>query len=248
MAAASLSGLEHPAGRLLEPLLEPHDLFVPEVPVAGAFLLRHFEDVEIPAGGQDVPGLLLGVAGRLADGQVLDRAVGAGIRQGQAQGRLDQRADIPGEHLLGVGDGQGRPAAEGDGDRPQRQDELVGDIDAERPDELVAGGPPLDDLPDARAVGAADDAVEVGHPAGPVFLGQDGPAEVPVDGAEDLVMELDVEAQLLEGDSSSIGHDLLSTSARSLFSLPGVTRLRPTGHEGKTIISRGKEGVKPLKV
>ena len=49
---------ERPSGQPLEPDLELSDLLVPEVPIAGALLLRHLEDMEIPALRQEVPGLL----------------------------------------------------------------------------------------------------------------------------------------------------------------------------------------------
>lgn len=146
--------------------------------------------------GQEVPGFLLGVASRFANGQVLDRRERAGVGQGQADGGLDQRADIAGQHLFGVRDGSGRPAAERDRDRPEGQHDLLGDIDAERADELVAGGAPLDDLADPPAVGAADDPVEVGHPGRTVLLGQDRLAEAPLHGIEDAMVELDVEAEI----------------------------------------------------
>ena len=193
---------------------------MPKVPVARALFLRHLEDVEIPARGENIPGLLLGIAGRLADGQVLDRSIRAGVGQREAQGGLDQGADVAGEDLLGIRNRQGRPAAEGHGDGPQGQDELIGDVDAERADELVAGGAPLDDLLDARAVGAVDDVVEVSHPAGAVLLGQDGLAENPVYGVEDLVVELDVQAESFQ-ELVVAGHDPLRASAGNLFHLAG---------------------------
>ena len=104
---------------------------------------------------------------------------------------------LRGRMLLGLLVAELGAGAQADAPAARRADDLLGDVEAERADDLAAGGAEVMQLLDPKAVDLAHHEVEVAHALGTVLLGQE---RVPVhlaDGAEQGVVLGQVEAQLL---------------------------------------------------
>ena len=184
------------AGGLLDDLLEVGDLIGPLGDVLLALHLGHVHDVDRGLLGHDLVGLLLAVAGGLAHEEVGDAEEGAGLADERAHGGLDQRAGGLGEDLLAVGDPELRAAAQAGHDAVGCDDDLVGDIDAEGAEDLLALLLGLDELGGTDAVDVCHDHVPEGHALGAVLLAEVGVAEGGgKDGAE-LVVGIEVHAEL----------------------------------------------------
>ena len=101
--------------------------------------VRQFEDVHRPRLGHQLVHLLLAVAGGLAHHQVGHFEKRVAAKQVVAVGRLDQRAEIGGQVLLGGGNGFRRAAAEADRHAAGRHDQLARRVLAEDAHHRPAG-------------------------------------------------------------------------------------------------------------
>ena len=127
------------AVELLEALLEQAALLAPAGALVGALAaLRQVQDMHRLEVGEQLVHLLLAVAGGLADDQVGEVRERALLRVGEAVGRLDERAEVGGQDLLGVGDDLVGCAAEAHGRGAGGVDDLHGRVAAEHADEPVA--------------------------------------------------------------------------------------------------------------
>ena len=139
MIAAQVLGGQRAAAHLFELGDQPLDLRAPERAVLRPLHLRQLHDVHGGHLGEQLVRLLLAVAGGLADDQVGDFSVGADLAQLEAHGRLDEGAGVLGQQPLDLAVGPLGAGAEPDAWPAQGADDLLGHVEAERPDDGAAG-------------------------------------------------------------------------------------------------------------
>jgi hypothetical protein len=187
--------LDLPAGDLLHLVLEGPDFLEPELIIPFLLALRKLHHIQGHVFAQQLPGLLLAVAGGLPDHQVADLDVRTQPGQLETDRGLDQGAQVAREDLLGRRDGNFGSATQPNADAASRQDDLLRHIDTIGPENLAALGPMVHQLFHPQAVDLRDHEIEVSHAGRPVGLFQ---VEVPIDGGEDPqkgIMGLQVQAQ-----------------------------------------------------
>ena len=185
------------AGELLDLAAELVELGAVERDVLRALHLRKLHDVDVVHLAEQLVGLLLAVARGLADDQVRLLDVGADAGELEAHERLDERAGVARHDALDLVVAELGAGAQADAPGAGRADDLLGHVEAERADDLAAGGAEVVQLLDAQAVDLAHHEVEVAHALGAVLLRQERvPVHLP-DGAEQRVVGGQVEAELL---------------------------------------------------
>ena len=183
MASFSLARGDRIAGDLLDFGLEPQDLRLPQVPVAGLLHLGDFHDIDRGVVGKDFVGLFLAVAGGFPHHQVAGFDVGAEPGHLEAHKGFDQGAGVAGQNLLRRLLADFRPGAQAHLDGVRGQDQLLRHKDAEGADDFPALGLGLLQFLDAQAVDLGQDEIQVFHALEPAGLAQ---VDVAVKFAQDL--------------------------------------------------------------
>ncbi len=123
----------------LEALLEQAALFAPALALVGTLAaLRQVQDVHRLEVGEQLIHLLFAVAGGLADDQIREVREGALLRVGEAVGRLDERAEVRRQDLLGVGDDLVGRAAQAHRRGTGRVDDLHGRVAAQHAHQAIS--------------------------------------------------------------------------------------------------------------
>jgi len=124
----------------LELLLEQAALLVPALTLIGTIAtLRQVQNVRTLELPQQLVHLLLAVAGGLTDNHVAEVRKRALLRVGKAVGRLDERAEVCRQHLLGLGNHLVGRAAQRHARSPRGIDNLERRIAAQIPDQAITG-------------------------------------------------------------------------------------------------------------
>jgi hypothetical protein len=171
-AAAGVDGL-HGRGEVLDRDLLSGQLFklphvakhlcLPQGPGRFRLGLGHLHDVHGRVLGKGLVGLLLAVAGGLADDEVAGLGVGAQAGQLEADEGLDQRAGVARHQRLGLLAARVGPGAQADLHGVHGQGQLLGHEDAEGADDLAPLGLGVLQFLDAQAVHLGQDEIEVLH-------------------------------------------------------------------------------------
>ncbi|MPM51197.1 hypothetical protein SDC9_97944 [bioreactor metagenome] len=185
------------AGKLLHLLGKFLDLALPFEGVLLPLHLRHIHDVHGDVLAQYLVGLLLPVAGSLANVHIGDAEEGAGTPQPRPHGCLYQRTGAFGKHGLAARHPELRTAAQTGDDTVCRDDHFVRDIDAEGTEDLAPlflffyqfGGP--------NAVDLGNHQIPEVHRCGTVFLGQKDIAYRRRQNLAEQIMILQVHSQIL---------------------------------------------------
>ena len=128
------------AVEVLELLLEQATLLVPALALVGTVTaLRQMQNVRALELIEQLVHLLLAVAGGLADDHVAKVRKRALLRVGKAVGRLDERAQVCRQHLLGLGNHLVGRAAQGHARSARGIDNLERRIAAQKTDQAIAG-------------------------------------------------------------------------------------------------------------
>ncbi len=158
------------AGLLLEHADEPVEFSAPQRETGRALRVGQVHDVNGDVLSENLPGLLLAVARVLSDDEIHRLEVGTGSREFRADARLDQGAQIARQDGLARRDPELRPRAEAYRDGSEREYDLLGDVDAERPDDLLSPGLVFEEFLDAQTVDLSDDHVVIAHSFGTLLL------------------------------------------------------------------------------
>ena len=124
----------------LELLLEHAALLVPALTLIGTIAaLRQVQNVRTLELVEQFVHLLLAVAGGLTDDHVAEVRKRALLRVGKAVGRLDERAEVCRQHLLGLGNHLVGRAAQRHARSPRGIDNLERRIATQKADQAIAG-------------------------------------------------------------------------------------------------------------
>ena len=128
------------AVKALELLLKQAALLVPALALVDTVAtLRQMQNMRALELVEELVHLLLAVAGGFADDHVAKVRKRALLRVGKAVGRLDERAQICRQHLLGLGNYLVGRTAQGDACSPRGIDNLERRIAAQKTDQAIAG-------------------------------------------------------------------------------------------------------------
>ena len=128
------------AVEVLELLLEQTALLVPALALVGAVAaLRQVQNVRALELVEQLVHLLLAVAGGLADDHVAKVRKRALLRIGKTVGRLDERAEVCRQHLLGLGNHLVGRTAQGHTRGARGIDNLERRIAAQKADQAITG-------------------------------------------------------------------------------------------------------------
>ena len=156
-------------------------------------------DVHVLLRGKELVGLLLAIAGVLADYQVARLDVGADLAQLKAGKALNERAGVARQVLLDLVRCPIGTRAQAHGNAVTGKYDLLGHVDAERTDDLggLAGLLLVEHLLNTAAVDVGGDKIQVGRGLGAIVLRQEHIAVHLAHGAQQHVVVGKIHAEAL---------------------------------------------------